>query len=85
MVMNKRNRRVEKFEVLFVLQQPSRSVGLCNAERAVELRAVRLAPLLISFEHWLRVNRIFGLGMARVFMRDALGDNPLEIGERLVR
>jgi hypothetical protein len=45
---------------------------------------VGLASLFKDSEHRLRVDWIFRLGVTRVFACDPIGDDPLEIRERLV-
>src|SRR6202035_1861431 len=78
-----RDRRVEEREIALVLIEPAFRVLARNAERAVELHAVLLAPRPVRLPHGLGIDRILGIVMARVVVAaDARRDPPLDFGDR---
>ncbi len=53
-----------------------------DAERAVELHAMLLAPRLVGLPHRRRIDRIFGVVVPRVMARNMRGDPMLQLRER---
>ena len=76
------HRRVEEFVIALVLAKPRRHVVAVDRERAVELHAVMLAARFVRFPHRVRINRIFGLVVARIAAVDGERDLTLELDQR---
>src|SRR5271156_3008581 len=78
-----RHWRIEEFVIALEFPEPAFSVVTVDAERAVKLYAVILAPRLVGLPHRLRIDRIFGVVvMARIAAGDMVGDLLLERGKR---
>src|SRR5262245_53608338 len=73
---------MEEQEVALVLREPAGGVVAGEVGGAVELDAVLLAAALVGLLHLLRIDRIFGLVVARVAAVDVRGHLSFERRKR---